>query len=155
MRESFAVLDRDNDGAVTKDDVAEILNQLGLDDSAQSLAPYFPHSGSTNLSSYLNTLAAPLGDLSRPEELREAFAAFDVDDSGQVEVGELREALSSGPLDGGSRMSEREVDKVMEGFSSRRAFGKGNAGDRGDVFRYNDFMAEVQGGGRVEQQAEV
>lgn len=155
MRESFAVLDRNNDGSVTRDDVSEILSQLGLDASAQSLTSYFPPTsssgnGTMNLSTYLSTLSAPLSNLSHPEELREAFAAFDVDDSGQVDVSELRDALLDGPLEGEKRMSEREVESVMEGFMGRRAFAKGATGARGDVFRYAGFMAEVQGPGRRE-----
>lgn len=150
MRESFAVLDRNNDGSITRDDIADMLTQLGLDSSASSLTPYFPSSSSMNLSTYLSGLSAPLSDLSRSEELREAFSAFDVDDSGQVDVEELREALLCAPLEGQKRMSEREVERVMEEFVSRRTFAKGATGARGDVFRYNDFMAEVAGGGAQE-----
>jgi len=49
------------------------------------------------------------------------------------------------------RLTEREIEKVVEGFSSRRAFGKGSrnmgGAGRGEVFRYGEFMASVNGGG--------
>lgn len=81
-----------------------------------------------------------------------------MDDSGQVDVSELRDALLMDPLDGEKRMSEREVERVMEGFVGRRTFAKGATGSRGEVFRYADFMAEVLGNGRregVEGEGEV
>jgi hypothetical protein len=43
-------------------------------------------------------------------------------------------------------LSEREVDRVMAGFVGRRAFSKGNTGKRGEVFRYEDFVAALTGG---------
>jgi len=44
-------------------------------------------------------------------------------------------------------LTETEVDRVMTGFTGRRAFGKGNSGKRGEVFRYEDFVGAVSGGG--------
>lgn len=36
MRESFQVLDQDNDSQVTREDVAKMLNELGMQDSRSS-----------------------------------------------------------------------------------------------------------------------
>ena len=94
-----------------------------------------------------------MASLSSPDELSAAFEAFDVDDSGQVDVTELRRALletAPEPGDGGARLSEGEVDAVLGEFAGRRAFGaKGlHAGKgKGEVFRYREFMAGVWGGG--------
>jgi hypothetical protein len=93
-----------------------------------------------------------------------AFSAFDEDDSGQIDVGELRDALLSTapePGEGGRMLSEREVDRVMDGFVGRRMFKKGamanNAGLGGkkEVFRYGDFVGGIwgasgEGGQKVE-----
>lgn len=101
-----------------------------------------------NLNTYLSTLSSLLSDLSRPDELSAAFSAFDVDDSGQIDIAELRDALLHTPPErgGAAALTEREIERVMEGFTARRTFGKGAAGlNRGDVFRYNDFVAEIQG----------
>jgi Ca2+-binding EF-hand superfamily protein len=152
MRESFSVLDRSNASAITAVDVADMLSQLGLDSSPSSLSSYFPSSQTMNLATYLHTLSALLAPLSRPSELNAAFAAFDDDDSGQIDLVELKDALlHTVPEAGEKRLTEREIEKVVEGFSSRRAFGKGsrNMGGvgRGEVFRYGEFMASVNGGG--------
>lgn len=82
-----------------------------------------------------------------------AFSAFDVDDSGQIDVMALRKALldtAPEPGEDGARLSEREVDQVVGEFVGRRAFGaKGMnvAKGKGEVFRYREFMAAVSGGG--------
>lgn len=153
MREGFQILDRDDDGQVTRSDVTEMLSSLGLDASPATIATFFPPSSPPTLSlpSFLQTLATLLTPLSPPSELLAAFAAFDDDDSGQVDVQELRDALlHTRPETGERTLSEREVDSVLAGFSGRRAFGSsskvGTAG-KGEVFRYREFVGGLVGSG--------
>ncbi|KAF3004393.1 hypothetical protein E8E13_010103 [Curvularia kusanoi] len=149
MRESFSVMDRDDDGHVNAADVADMLSQLGLSATPSTLAAYFNGAQSINLATYLNTLSDLLGGLSRPNELSAAFEAFDDGDDGQIDLAELKDALlHTAPEAGENRLTEREIDMVVEGFSGRRAFGKGGKGlGRGEVFRYQEFMASLTGGG--------
>lgn len=163
MRESFAVLDRANTGTVTSDDVSDMLNQLGLDSSPSSLAAFFPSSsggvsstsgGGINLATYLNSLASSLAPLSDPKELLAAFSAFDDDDSGQIALDELRDALlHTAPEPGEQRLTEREIGAVVDGFSGRRAFSKGMIGKadvkKDEVFRYREFVTGITGGGNA------
>jgi hypothetical protein len=77
-----------------------------------------------------------------------------VDDSGQIDVDELRDALMhTNASSGGKSLSGRELDSVFEEFSSRRTFGKGlggkEAGRRGEVFRYAEFMDSMTGGSKA------
>lgn len=100
-----------------------------------------------------------MADLSHADELMAAFGAFDVDDSGQIDVAELRDALvhtAPDPEIRGGKMEERDIDAVLAEFAGRRAFGgKGvlgkelgaGGGKRGEVFRYRDFMAGISGAG--------
>ncbi|KAF2435504.1 hypothetical protein EJ08DRAFT_729989 [Tothia fuscella] len=167
MRESFAVLDRNNTGSINPADVAQQLSELGLDSSSTALSSYFPPSNpqNINLASYLSLLSSDLANLSRQEELMAAFSAFDEDDSGQIDVGELREAVLSTmpePGSGDRQLSEREVDRVMEGFVGRRAFKRGGVGNssglggnKKDVFRYGDFVAGIWGGNGETQKVDV
>lgn len=79
-----------------------------------------------------------------------AFAAFDEDDSGQVDLTELRDALLNTAPDAGEQpLTAREIDTVMGKYSTRRAFGKnmGGMGKRGEVFRYQEFVGSLAGGG--------
>lgn len=148
MRESFSVMDRDNDGHVNSADVADMLSQLGLSATPSTLASYFNGAQSINLATFLNTLSDLLGNLSRSSELSAAFEAFDDGDDGQIDLSELKDALlHTAPEPGEHKLTEREIDMVVEGFAGRRAFGKGGKGlGRGEVFRYHEFMATLTGG---------
>ncbi|KAL8686770.1 MAG: hypothetical protein Q9224_005344 [Gallowayella concinna] len=155
MREGFQILDRDNDGQVNREDVVDMLTNLGQDSSASAVSLFFPpgKAQTINMPSFLNTLSTLLAPLSSQQELLNAFAAFDEDDSGQIDVKELKDALlHTCPEAGESPMTEREVENVLKGFTGRRAFGKGMGhGARGEVFRYPEFMASIIGGTEGEQ----
>ncbi|KAH8793937.1 hypothetical protein BGZ57DRAFT_947608 [Hyaloscypha finlandica] len=156
LREGFQTLDRDSDGKVGRDDVADMLTQLGLSANASDITAFFPPSTpqTVTLPAYLNSLAGLLAALSPSSELLSAFSAFDEDDSGQVDLAELRDALlHTAPEPGEKLLTEREIDKVMNGFTGRRAFGKhtgGGMGKRGEVFKYQEFVAGVAGGASVD-----
>lgn len=98
---------------------------------------------------FLNSLASMLAALSPQAELLSAFSAFDDDDSGQIDLAELRDALlKTAPEPGEKALTPAEVDKVIDGFTGRRAFNKnmqGGLGKRGEVFRYQDFVNSVMG----------
>lgn len=118
------------------------------------LRDFFPPNAPSNLNlaRYLDTLSAPLADLSSSDELTAAFEAFDVDDSGQIDVAELRRALLNTAPEPGEEvidLSEREIDAVIGDFVGKRAFGaKGLnvAKGKGEVFRWREFMGAVSGG---------
>lgn len=172
LRESFQLLDRDSDGQVGREDVVDMLAQLGmcycisrakhlwwkwltgiigLPSGSSDISPFFPpgSSQSINLATYLNSIATLLASLSPPTELMSAFAAFDEDDSGQVDLKELRDALLNTAPDAGEQpLTAKEVDTVMGKYTSRRAFGKNTSGmgKRGEVFKYQEFVGSLAGG---------
>ncbi|KAK2605182.1 hypothetical protein N8I77_008037 [Diaporthe amygdali] len=157
LREGFQILDRDSDGAVNREDVADMLNQLGLPSSATDVSRFFPPSGPQTimLATFLNNVASSLAPLSPSAELVSAFSAFDDDDSGQIDLAELRDALLHTAPEAGERpLTAAEVDQVLSGFSGKRAFGgkvkgggAGGFGKRGEVFRYQDFVNSIASGG--------
>lgn len=144
-------MDRDNDGNVDATDVADMLSQLGLSATPSQLSQYFNGARSINLATYLNTLSDLVGGLSHQSELSAAFEAFDDGDDGQIDLTELKDALlHTAPEPGERKLTEREIDMVVESFSGRRAFGKGGKSlGRGEVFRYQEFMSSITGGGNA------
>lgn len=167
MRESFSVLDSSSNGTIDAASVAETLQSLGLHES--NLAQFFPlgQPQQVSLPQYLNQLANILVGLSPQQELLNAFSAFDDDDSGQIDIAELRTALLDTVPDPGERpLTQKDVDRAMEGFTGRRILGKnviGIAGVRGlntpaakkggDVFRYQEFVANLTGGPATDPQS--
>ncbi|ORY69741.1 uncharacterized protein BCR38DRAFT_91571 [Pseudomassariella vexata] len=152
LRDGFQILDRDSDGVVNKEDVVDMLNQLGLPSNQSETARFFPAAGpqTMTLAVFLNSIATTLAAMSPSAELLSAFSAFDDDDSGQVDLAELRDALlHTTPEPGENALTPAEVDKIMAGFSSRRAFSKsmpGGLGKRGEVFKYHEFVNSIVGG---------
>lgn len=152
LRDGFQILDRDSDGIVNREDVADMLNQLGLPAGPSDVSQFFPPAGpqTTTLAVFLNSIATTLAALSPSAELLSAFSAFDDDDSGQVDLAELRDALlHTAPEPGERALTAAEVDKIMSGFSGRRAFSKsmaGGLGKRGEVFKYQEFVNSIVGG---------
>lgn len=95
-----------------------------------------------------------MAQLSPLQDLLNALAAFDDDDSGQIDVAELRDALlHTAPDDGEAPLTEREIDEVLSGFTGRRTFGGkgavssglGGGAKRGEVFRYHEFVNTIMG----------
>ena len=138
----------------------------GLPSNPPDITPFFPPSApqTMTLAVYLNTLAVSLAALSPSSELLSAFSAFDEDDSGQIDVAELRDALlHTAPEPGDKALTAHEVDKVMNGFTGRRAFTSktksngglgGGANKRGEVFKYQDFVNSVAGNGGTDRAGE-
>lgn len=151
LRDGFQILDRDSDGVVNREDVADMLNQLGLPSSPADVSQFFPPSApqTVTLAAFLNSIATTLASLSPSSELLSALSAFDDDDSGQVDLAELRDALlNTAPEPGERPLTAMEVDRVMGGFTGRRAFSKskqGGLGKRGEVFKYQDFVSSING----------
>ncbi|KAI1393665.1 EF-hand [Hypoxylon trugodes] len=152
LRDGFQILDRDSDGVVNREDVADMLNQLGLPSSPSDVSQFFPPAGpqTTTLAVFLNSIATTLAAMSPSAELLSAFSAFDDDDSGQVDLNELRDALlHTAPEPDERALTSMEVEKIMSGFSGRRAFSKsmaGGLGKRGEVFKYQEFVNSIVGG---------
>ena len=143
----------------------ETLSSLGLQDSI-SPSSFFPagQAQQVSLPQFLNQLANILVELSPQQELLNAFAAFDDDDSGQVDIVELKDALLNTAQGPGERpLTGRDVERALDGFTGRRVFarnavgiagvkglgsGAGNVTARknGDVFRYQEFVGNLTGG---------
>ena len=166
MRESFSVLDSKSTGTINAASVVETLQSLGLQE--HNTSQFFPPGQPQQLSlpQYLNQLANILVNLSPQQELLNAFAAFDDDDSGQIDVVELRDALLHTAPDTGERsLTSRDVDKALEGFTGRRILGRHVAGisgvrglgenkKNGEVVRYQEFTANLAGVGGGDSQAQ-
>lgn len=152
------MLDRDSDGMLDAEDVKDMLSQLGLPSSDEDIEAFLPAGGAgkSTMVVFLTQVSTLLASLSPSSELIDAFSAFDDDDSGEVDLAELREALlTTMPDQGEEELTQEEVEEALGGFSSRRAFGKTMlGGKRGEVVKYLEFVNTVAGkdkGGMAEE----
>lgn len=163
MREAFSVLDHNNTGTISQSDVNETLFSLGISDSSQFFPPGAPQQ--LSLPQFLSQLANIFVELSPQQELLNAFSAFDDDDSGQIDIAELTDALlHTAPNAGDRPLTEREVEAILGnngGFTGRRVFARNAVGmaglkglnssaggkKNGDVFRYQEFVGNLTSGG--------
>ncbi len=139
--------------------IADAGDKPGQDASPQVVSRFFPpgQPQTLNMPTFMNSLSTLLAPFSSQQELSSAFAAFDEDDSGQVDVKELRDALlHTSPEPGDKAMTEREIDQIISEYAGRRAFGKGmgGSGARGEVFRYQEFVGNIMGGAGAAQKGE-
>lgn len=124
---------------------------IGQDSSLARVSQFFSAGAAQtmNFPTFLNILSGLLAPISSRQELVNALAAFDEDDSGQIDVEELREALLNTPPEAGENpLSAKEIDEVLRGFTGRRAFGgrsTKNSGKRGEVFRYHELVNGIMG----------
>ena len=109
--------------------LARIVDANGPGSSGQDTSMtsrFFPPGGpqTINFPTFLNILSGLLAPLSSRQELLNGLAAFDEDDSGQIDIAELRDALlHTAPEAGETPLTEREINEVLNGFTGRRVFG--------------------------------
>ena len=140
LKESFTLIDKDGDGVISPDDLSAMLSSLGLDSSPAAVAEHLAAAPSPfGLASYLTHLSQHLSLLSPISDLLAAFEAFDENDDGIIDVGELRSALTGM----GERMSDAEVDRALRGFTRRRGLKRGGGGE--EEFRYREFVDLLAG----------
>lgn len=154
VRDAFQVLDRDHDGQVDPEDIAVMLSSLGLDANEASLASFFQQDmpQSINLPVFLTIIAELLEPFPPSTELENALAAFDEDDSGLIDLADLREALvQTNPAENGSdrsSLTENQLYEVVRDFTSSSALPRTPASKRlmrREVFRYQEFVSNITG----------
>uniref|UniRef100_A0A0D9X4B6 EF-hand domain-containing protein n=1 Tax=Leersia perrieri TaxID=77586 RepID=A0A0D9X4B6_9ORYZ len=142
LRRVFDLFDRNGDGEITVDELAQALDALGLvanrDGLAATVAAYVPDGANGLRFEDFDALHRALGDAlfgslagadiadsgvdsgDDEEEMREAFKVFDVDGDGFISASELQEVLKKlGLPEAGSLATVREmilnVDRNSDG----------------------------------------
>ncbi|GAA5834247.1 hypothetical protein JCM11251_000581 [Rhodosporidiobolus azoricus] len=123
FREAFSLVDQDNDGLISEEDLRGLLESLGQPASATHLrsllssipstAPSSTSKGGISFTSFVTLFSQHLSSLSPESELLEAFASFDEGNTGFVKVGEVREWLGRSMGQGEGGMSEEDISRFL------------------------------------------
>ncbi|RSH88721.1 hypothetical protein EHS25_002948 [Saitozyma podzolica] len=109
FKEAFSMIDQDGDGRVTEGDLKVMLSNLGQTPTPSLLSrllttPSGTRSDSINFTQFLTMMGDHLRQLDAEADLVEAFACFDEEDKGWVDVGVVRKYLA----EMGDRMDQAE-----------------------------------------------
>ncbi|NEU83487.1 EF-hand domain-containing protein [Nostoc sp. UIC 10630] len=117
--QAFKVLDVDGNGAISTDELGEVMRSLGQNPTETGLRDLIKEidvdlSGTIDFDEFKTLMIAKVGD--RESRLKLAFSAFDVDNSGQITAVELRTVMSQfGLTDVELKEMLQEVDHDGDG----------------------------------------
>lgn len=136
FRQAFDIMDRNQDGAITIDDLAAVMraiNQSPTHSELQDMIREVDADGNDaiDFTEFLALMSRQMRQSDIEEELREAFRVFDRDGDGFISSAELRSLLVSLGLD-----SSAEVIKKMMNEADRNHDGK---------IDFNEFRALALG----------
>ncbi|KAL1814116.1 hypothetical protein ACET3Z_024181 [Daucus carota] len=154
LKELFKMIDTDNSGTITFDELKEGLKRVGselMESEIQHLmdAADIDNSGTIDYGEFL-AATVHLNKLEREENLVSAFSFFDKDGSGYITIDELQQACNEFGL-GEAHLDEmiREIDQDNDGQIDYGEFAammrKGNGGVGRRTMRGNFNLGEALG----------
>ncbi|RDX92638.1 putative calcium-binding protein CML36, partial [Mucuna pruriens] len=117
LAQAFRLIDRDNDGVVSREDLAAVLTRLGASPSPEDVAMMLSEVdgdglGCITVESLMNRVGLEIEAGSDPSELREAFEVFDTDRDGRISAEELLRVFQA---IGDERCTLEECRRMIEG----------------------------------------
>jgi len=136
LKEAFDFIDQDHDGVISKEDLQTILISLGQKPTDKQVKDMLNEvAGSVDFARFLSMFASKM-ETADPEELiRNAFACFDEDCDGYINLDEFKELL----MTMGLKLTEQQVDEV---------FLHGTMTDDDGQFKCEDFVRLLKYGER-------
>ncbi|TKY62675.1 calcium-binding protein CML36 [Spatholobus suberectus] len=112
LAQAFRLIDRDNDGVVSRQDLEAVLTSLGAPDVATMLSEVDGDGGPITVEALMSRVGSGLESGSDPGELREAFEVFDTDRDGRISAEELLRVFKA---IGDERCTLDECRRMIEG----------------------------------------
>ncbi|KAG6480815.1 neo-calmodulin-like [Zingiber officinale] len=99
-KEAFSLFDKDGDGCITVEELADVVRSLGHDPTKQELQDMIMEvdvngNGTIEFNEFLSIMDRKMKEVEAEEELREAFNVFDIDQNGFISASELMKVMIS------------------------------------------------------------
>jgi len=112
FKEAFNMIDQNHDGFIDKEDLHDMLASLGKDPTDEFLEEMVKEApGPINFTMFLTMFGEKLNGTDPEDVIRNAFACFDLNNTGYLDEEYLRELL----MTMGDRLTEEEVDELFAG----------------------------------------
>ncbi|XP_071723115.1 calmodulin-like [Rutidosis leptorrhynchoides] len=114
FREAFCVIDKDSDGLITMEELANVIQSMGGHPSKEEVRIMisevdFDGNGTIDFEEFLNLMGRQTKDHNEADELREAFKVFDRDQDGYISATELRHVM----MNLGERLTDEEAAQMI------------------------------------------
>ncbi|KAF3322887.1 calmodulin-like protein 11 [Carex littledalei] len=114
LRQVFLLFDRNNDGCITREELAVVIHQLGLNLTEVDLLDMIREvdidgNGTIEFHEFISLMAKKLMETETDEEMKEAFEVFDKDQNGLISPTELRNVM----VNLGEKLTDEEVAQMI------------------------------------------
>lgn len=135
LKEAFDTTDLNDDSMITTDELGTALRFLGLNPSNAEIAKYVNEvnkdpRGRITFEDFTTLMADKINQIDSPENIIDAFRAFDIEQKGFVSANELRYVLTTS----GEKLKDQEMNEMIK-FAA--VDGKGN-------IDYREFVKRMQ-----------
>jgi Ca2+-binding EF-hand superfamily protein len=120
FREAFEMFDKDQDGAITIDELADLMRALNFPPTESEISSMkaeidIDQNGSVDFKEFINIIARRVRDLDLEDEMVEAFRLFDTSHDGYVSKDELGIVMRIiGKYFVGEAISDEDLDKIIK-----------------------------------------
>ncbi|KAF1804504.1 hypothetical protein V8B55DRAFT_1499840 [Mucor lusitanicus] len=114
-RESFALFDKNGDGAIDVEELGQVMRSLNQEPTNEELKDMIndvdsDNNGRIDFNEFLTIMSRMKGNDETENDLLEAFKVFDKDQDGSITQDELRSVMSNL----GQKLSSQELDEMIK-----------------------------------------
>ncbi|XP_052853267.1 neo-calmodulin [Drosophila gunungcola] len=117
LKNTFKILDKENEGAITSKELAVVIRSLGrqpIESEVQSMINEVDSDGNGSISAaeFCDVILRKMRDTNKEDELRDAFRVFDKQNNGYISTTELRNIF----VGLGEQLGDDELDEMLREY---------------------------------------
>jgi len=117
LRDTFRILDKENEGAITSKELGVVIRALGRqpnESEVQSMINEVDSDGNGSIAAeeFYNVILRKMRDTSKEDELRDSFRVFDKQNNGYISAVELRAVFMAL----GEKLGEDELEDMIREY---------------------------------------